>query len=527
MSLMRASKPVLVDALENETSAHSVPGGGASRAMRPTVRRPLVLAAVMAASFMIAIEATIVSTAMPQIAGQLGNLQLYAWVFSSFLLAQTATTVVFGKLADLYGRRSVLLVGIGIFLAGSILCGVAWSMPALIAFRIVQGLGAGAIQPVSITVIGDLYAIHERGRVQGWLASVWGVSSVIGPLAGGLIIQHVSWAWIFWINVPIGLAAAAGFYLFLRETVSTEKRSVDVPGAALFTVAIAALMVALTEVGAAKAGAALAAAAVCVVAGALFVAQERRARDPMIEFGLWTHRSLAATNAATLFSGMAVIGLTTFLPMYVQAVMGRSPLVAGFMLTAMVLGWPIAATLGARNFARFGLRPVLITGAVLLPIGALPFVLLAPTMSPLVAGLGSLVMGFGMGFFSTAAIVLIQDSVGWSERGAATASNLFARNLGSTLGATVLGVVLNASLSRNGGGSLQQIEQLLHQSGGAINAATSRAALAHGLHLTFWGVLLIAAATLALALLVPRDARGPKDDHKQRDNHRREGTDAG
>jgi len=490
-------------------SSAEMPIGGAppGSPVRPVVRRPFVLAAVMAASFMIAIEATIVSTAMPQIAGQLGDLQLYAWVFSSFLLAQTATTVVFGKLADLYGRRSVLLVGISIFLIGSVLCGFAWSMGSLIAFRLIQGLGAGAIQPVSITVIGDIYPTHERGRVQGWLASVWGVSSVIGPLAGGLIIQHVSWAWVFWINVPIGLAAAAGFYFFLRETVSTEQRSVDVPGAALFTVAIAALMVALTEAGAASTRTALAAAALCLVAGTLFVLQERRARDPMIAFGLWTHRSLAATNVATLFSGMAVIGLTTFLPMYVQAVMGRSPLTAGFMLTAMVLGWPIAATLGARNFTRFGLRTILIAGAVLLPVGALPFVLLAPTMSPFVAGLGSLIMGFGMGFFSTAAIVLIQDSVGWSERGAATASNLFARNLGSTLGATVLGVVLNASLSRDGRGSLQQIQRLLGEHGKELDAASSRAALANGLHLAFWGVLLIAAMTLAVALLVPRNVR--------------------
>jgi EmrB/QacA subfamily drug resistance transporter len=351
----------------------------------PAVRRPLILAAVMLASFMIAIEATIVSTAMPQIAGQLGQLQYYAWVFSSFLLAQTATTVVFGKLADLYGRRSVLLVGIGIFLLGSILCGFAWSMPALIAFRLIQGLGAGAIQPVSITVIGDLYAAHERGKVQGWLASVWGVSSVIGPLAGGLIIQHVSWAWIFWINVPIGLAAAAGFFLFLRETVTTHERSVDVVGAGLFTVAIASLMVALTEAGASDGRFAVLAAAVCLVAAALFVVQERRARDPMVAFALWTRRAIATTNAATLFSGMAVIGLTTFLPMYVQAVMGRSPLEAGFMLTAMVLGWPIAATLGARNFGRFGLRRILVFGAALLPVGAVPFVLLSPSTSPLVS----------------------------------------------------------------------------------------------------------------------------------------------
>ncbi|MGE5721446.1 MAG: MFS transporter, partial [Sphingomonadales bacterium] len=175
----------------------------------PTANRPLVVGGVMLVSFMIAIETTIVSTAMPQIVSHLGNLHLYAWVFSSFLLAQTATTVVFGKLADLYGRKSVLLVGIVIFLIGSLLCGFAWSMGSLIVFRLVQGLGAGAVQPVSMTIIGDLYPAHERGRVQGWIASVWGVSSVLGPLAGGLIIQNVSWAWVFWINLPVGFAAAA------------------------------------------------------------------------------------------------------------------------------------------------------------------------------------------------------------------------------------------------------------------------------------------------------------------------------
>ena len=174
------------------------------------------------------------------------------------------------------------------------------------------------------------------------------------------------------------------------------------------------------------------------------------------------------------------------------------------MLTAMVLGWPIAATMGARNFARFGLRPILIAGAVLLPIGATAFVVLSPEMSPLVAGAGSLVMGLGMGFLSTAAIVLIQESVGWAQRGAATASNLFARNLGSTLGATVLGTVLNLSLVRGHAGSLQQIQQLLHGQAQAAGALAGRTGLATGLHLTFWGVLVIAAVTLALSFLVPR-----------------------
>ncbi len=477
----------------------------------PKLRRPLVLASVMAAMFMIAIEATIVSTAMPQIAGQLGDLHLYSWVFSSFLLTQTATTVVFGKLADLYGRKPVLLVGIGVFLIGSALCGFAWSIPSLIVFRLVQGVGAGAIQPVALTVVGDLYSVQERGKIQGYLASVWGVSSVLGPLAGGLIIQHVHWAWIFWINVPIGLIAAASFVAFLHEDVTREKRGVDAAGAALFTVAVASLMVALTQSGASDAPTAIAAMLLFVASTALFVWQERRAPDPMLAFGLWTRRPIATANAATLLSGMAVIGLTTFLPMYVQGVLGRSALVAGFALTMMVLGWPIGATVAARNFTRFGLRGTLLFGGALLPVGAVAFLLLAPGVSPVVAGLGSFVMGLGMGFLSTSAIVIVQDAVGWAERGSATASNIFARNLGSTLGAAVLGAVLNVSLAHHVNGvaavTPDQLRRLLEQPGGvpgsAVADAAVRAALGQSLHLTFWAILVIAVLTLLLATLVP------------------------
>ena len=472
----------------------------------PTLRRPFVLASVMAATFMIAIEATIVSTAMPQIAGQLGDLHLYAWVFSSFLLTQTAGTVVFGKLADLYGRKPVLLVGIAVFLAGSVLCGVAWSMPSLVAFRLVQGIGAGAIQPVCLTVIGDLYPGQERGKVQGYLASVWGVSSVLGPLAGGFITAQLGWPWIFWINVPIGLAAAAGFVAFLHENAAPETRSVDAAGAALFAAAVASLMVALTEFGTSGGATALAAACICAVSTALFVAQERRARDPMVDFSLWLRRPIATANAATLLSGMAIIGPTVFLPLYVQGVLGRSVLEAGFALTMMVLGWPIGATVAAKNFSRYGLRATLLFGAALLPVGALAFLGLAPGASPVVAGLGSFIMGLGMGFLTTAALVIVQGSVGWAERGAATASNIFSRNLGSTLGATVLGAVLNGSLAGDGGAAavnLDQVRRLLDQPAGLIGDAAVRAALGQSLHLTFWAVLVITVLTLLLATLVP------------------------
>lgn len=472
-------------------------------------RRPLILAAVMAAMFMIAIEATIVSTAMPQIAGQLGDLHFYAWVFGAFLLTQTAATVVFGKLADVYGRRPVLLIGIAVFLLGSLLCGLAWSMPSLILFRLVQGIGAGAIQPVGLTVIGDLYPARERGRVQGYLASVWGVSSVAGPLAGGLIIQHLSWPWVFWINLPVGLLAAALFLLFLREEVMPRARKIDAPGAALFTVAVAALMVALTQAGTAISSA-LWPAVVFVVAGVLFVLQERRAADPMLDFQLWAKRPIATTNAATLLSGMAVIGLTAFLPMYVQGVLQSSPLVAGFTLTLMVLGWPVGATVAARNFVRFGLRPTLLVGAALLPVGAAAFVTLGPATSVLVAAAGSVILGLGMGFLSTAGIVIIQDSVGWAQRGAATASNIFARNLGSTLGATALGAVLNYHLLHPTNGPPidgDQLRRLLDDPASlGTGAAVIRLGLQDALHATFWAVLAVAALTLVLSLLVPKVA---------------------
>src|ERR1700754_2999971 len=189
-----------------------------SSAVAPS-RRPLILGTVMLATFMAAIEATIVATAMPRIVGQLGGFTYYSWVFSAFLLAQSATTPIYGKLADMFGRRRVLVGGILLFLAGSWLCGLAWSMSSLIVFRVLQGLGAGAIYPVSMTVIGDLYKLEERGGAMGMIASVWAASAVIGPLAGGLIIDSLSWAWIFWINVPIGVLTIIGFLLFLRETV--------------------------------------------------------------------------------------------------------------------------------------------------------------------------------------------------------------------------------------------------------------------------------------------------------------------
>lgn len=469
--------------------------------------RPFVIASVMASMAMVAIEATIVSTAMPQIVTQLGGLHLYSWVFSSFLLTQTAMTVVFGKLADLYGRKPVMLVGIAIFLTGSVLAGLAWSMPAMIVFRLVQGVGAGAIQPVTLTIVADLYPARERGKVQGYLASVWAISAVVGPMIGGLIIRDLSWAWIFWINVPIGLASAAGFIAFLHEKERHARPSIDIAGAVLFMIAMAALMMVLTDAGTADSMRALLAFGLFCVCSVLFVAQERRAADPMISFALWGHRPIAAANVATVLAGMALMGLTTFLPIYVQGVLHRTPVVAGLTLTMMMVGWPAGATLAARSFHRLGLRRILVGGSTFLPVGAIVFVLLTPDSSPILAAIGSVIMGFGMGTASVSSLVLIQEIVDTSERGSATASNLFSRNLGSTLGATVFGAVLNYGLAHSKGVAAvtsDQLRQVLESAPGNIGSnAAIRLVLQQSLHLTFSAMLVISLAIVLSTMLVP------------------------
>ncbi|MFS2165064.1 MFS transporter [Variovorax sp. Varisp62] len=474
-----------------------------------TTNRPLVIASIMASMAMVAIEATIVSTVMPQIASELGGLHLYSWVFASFLLAQTAMTVVFGKLSDLYGRKPIMFVGIAVFVLGSVLAGFAWSMPAMICFRLIQGIGAGAIQPVALTIVGDLYPVRERGKVQGWLASVWAVSAVVGPMIGALIVQKLSWAWIFWVNVPIGLAAAAGFWLFLHEAPTVRRSSIDMVGAVLFTIGIAALMIALTEFGVGNSGVAFAWAGLFVITLVLFIAQERRATDPMVSLKLWGARMIAAVNGAAMLAGMVLIGITTFLPMYVQVVLERSSVTAGLTLTMVMLGWPIGATLTSRTFHRIGLWRMVVVGAALIPVGTSAFVLLASGSSPVLPAIGSFVIGLGMGVMSLSSLILIQEGVDLAQRGIATASNVFSRNLGSALGAAFFGAVFNFGLTRGDGSQMftdDQLRLLLQGvQGSAANDAGIRLALGGSLHLTFVAMLAVSLGVVALALLLPKE----------------------
>lgn len=480
-----------------------------------TTRRSLVLVAMVLAAFMSAIEATIVATAMPSIAAEIGGFSLYSWVFSSFLLMQAVAIPIFGKLADLLGRKPVFIAGVLVFLVGSVLCGFARSMAMLVVFRFLQGLGAGAVQPITTTLAGDLYSLAERGKVQGYLSSVWGISSIVGPLAGGLIVHSVGWKWIFWMNVPFGVAAVVLMGVYLHEGLEHRERSVDYPGAVLLFAAVGALMLSLTQASTWGAAWVAPLLVVSLLGFALFVRQERRAPDPLMHLELWGSALIRNANVATLTMGILMIGVITFLPTFVQGVLGGSALVAGFTLSVMTLGWPVSSVVAGHLIVSRGVRPIVRAGGIAVLAGTAVIALFAGR-GALFAGAGSLVLGVGLGLLSTPFVVAIQASVPWNQRGVATASNMLMRILGNALGAALFGGVLNLQMARylgrkglEGKVSLDSIQDLM---GEAVPRAVQikaevlallREGLSESLHVVFWGIVVLAAVTLVAAWRVP------------------------
>ncbi len=338
-----------------------------------------VLLAVMLCTALVAIDATIIATAVPAIVSDLGGFSQFPWLFSVYLLAQAVSVPVYGKVADLFGRRPVMLFGIGMFLVGSVLCGAAWTMPVLIAARVVQGLGAGAVLPMSMTILGDLYSVAERAKVQGYVASVWGVASVVGPTLGGVFSEYASWRWIFFVNLPVGALAAAMLLRGLHEQVVRREHRIDYAGAALLVSGCSLLVLALLEGGVAwdwtsAVGVSVVATGLALLA--VFVAVERRAAEPVLPQWVFTRRVLVGTNAVSFGVGALLIGLTSYVPTFAQGVLGSGPLVAGFALAAMTIGWPISASQAGRLYVRIGFRDTALIGSAAVVSGSCLLLLL-------------------------------------------------------------------------------------------------------------------------------------------------------
>ncbi len=448
-----------------------------------------ILIALMLSTSLVALDSTIVATAVPSIVGDLGGFSQFPWLFSVYLLAQAVSVPVYGKLADLFGRKPIMLFGIGLFLFGSVLCGFAWSMPALIAFRAVQGLGAGAVQPMSVTIAGDIYTLAERAKAQGYLASVWAISAVVGPTLGGLFAQYLTWRWIFFVNIPLCALAAWMLVRKFNEPLRPRvRRQIDYLGSASLTIGCTLLILGLLEGGQAWAwdsGISIAILAGGALLIALFVAVQRRAAEPVLPLWVFTRRVLLASAVIALLVGAVLLGLTTYVPTFVQTVLGTGPLVAGFALATLTIGWPISAALSGRLYLRLGFRQTALIGSVLVVTGAGLCTLLGSSSSVWQVAATCFVVGLGMGLVASPTLIAAQSSVGWTERGVVTANNLFFRSIGSAVGVAVFGAIANTTL------------------GGATASTVTPAALAEATHDVFVAALILAVVMVAAAFLLP------------------------
>lgn len=414
--------------------------------------RGWILAALMTTIMLAAMDATIVSTAIPHIVGDLGGFSLFSWVFSIYLLAQTITIPIYGKLADLYGRKPILIFGIILFLIGSATSAFSWNMISLIVFRGIQGLGAGSIMANVNTLAGDLFSIQERAKIQGWLSSVWGMAAITGPALGGAFAEYISWRWIFLINVPIGIIALILLIIFLKENVTQKKHHLDIPGALMMLLTGGVLIYTFMEGGRSfewlsEIGIGLIFLSLLLIL--ITVQVERRSPEPILPKWVWKNRTLVGANLAVIAMGAMMLGPNMYLPVFSQSVYGLGAIASGFVLSSISIGWPISSSLSGKLYLRIGFRNTGSIGILILIIFTFIFSIL-PLQTPVwVVVINHILIGAGFGLLSTSTMVGIQSIVPWEKRGVVTSSNMFSRYLGQSIGAAVLASVFNSSMEKH------------------------------------------------------------------------------
>ncbi|WP_256237155.1 MDR family MFS transporter [Bacillus sp. EB600] len=482
--------------------------------------RKMVTVAMLVAILLVAIDVTVVSTAMPRIVSDLSGLKLISWVFAIYTLTTSVTTPIYGKLADLFGRKKVFITGVILFVIGSMLSGAAHTMTQLIWFRAFQGIGAGAVMPITFTIIGDLYPGEQRAKMQGVFGAVWGIAGLLGPLVGGFFVDQISWRWIFYINLPVGLISLILITTFFHETFEEKKdHKIDYLGAITFTIGISSLLYALLNAGPGQKYAWNSAPiyllfAVAVIFIVLFGYIETKVKEPMLPPSLFRIPVILVSNLVGFLSSCVLIGVNVYLPMWIQTILGHSATSSGLTLMPMSIAWPLGATFAGRYMYKIGSKLTAVLGAIFIALGG-TWLLALGLGSPYWYFVGiMIVIGLGMGYATTPTTVLVQSAVGWQMRGAATASNTFTRSIGQTIGIAIFGTIFNNSLltygkehsngAWGGGGNISNV-----LSSGAINKLPANVidmihqALSHGMHLVFILVFFLGIANLIVSLFLP------------------------
>ena len=481
------------------------------------IKKRNIVIAIMVAMFLGAVEGTVVTTAVPTIVKDLSGVGLISWIFSAYFLTSAITTPIYGKLADLYGRKRTLSVGIVIFSVGSALCGLSQTMYQLIAFRVLQGMGAGAIFTVTYTIVGDIFTLAERAKVQGWLSGVWGIASVMGPLVGGFLIDWLSWHWIFYINIPFGILSIMLFQMNYDETIEKKRVQIDYSGTLLLSLAVLALLTGFLlggqgngwEGSTLKISVGLFALAIIFLAAFYFV--EKKAAEPVIPFSILTKTS-TVVNVISFFAAAALIGADVYLPVYIQSVLGFSATISGLSMSPMSISWMLASVVLAKAIPKYGEQAVIGLSSAILLLSCLLLSTLGIQSSLVLVIVYNFIMGAGFGGAFTTMTIVIQAAVGYEQRGAATALNSLVRTLGNTIGVSIFGMIFNLNIIgyfNNLGVKGIDPNNLYNQVGviSGVSLHTIRSSLISAIHVVFTSLIAIAVLCLLLSFLLPSNLK--------------------
>jgi EmrB/QacA subfamily drug resistance transporter len=474
--------------------------------------KTLLVAALMLVQFLSAMDITVVTLAVPTIAADLHGLAYVSLIFAAYMLTSAIATPFYGKLSDLYGRKHILQFGLALFLVGSALCGVSPTMPLFIAARALQGLGAGSIYVMAMTIVGDVFPLERQAGIVGALSTVWSIAGVAGPFIGGLLIDTLGWHWIFFLNIPLTLFAIVVIQVVIKEQRTARRHTLDAPGATLLTLAIVVLLAAFTLVDGTNLGEQaimlVIAAAITAVLLVVFVRVERKAGEPFVPVRLLTGKVMAI-NAIAFFASVILTPMNVYLPIYLQNVLGNSATVSGLVILAQSVSWCAVSLLMGKVLMVHGPKPILVVANGILAVSCAALVSLG-VQTPIVLTMVFLfVSGAGFGGCFTAVTVAVQDSSDNANRGAVMGVMSLARSLGSTVGVSVFGALFNIGVvgyfaGQGVPGINPDDVYTLAQTNPLVSAAQVTDGLMSTIHILLIAMTIVAVVVLVISVLMPR-----------------------